>query len=195
MVETRSRKYVPTATKPKQSTKPKPKPKPVNVMKTVANQHESVKALIQAQLPKRTIDLAKMSFDPVRLAILGKVEVMKQLKNSTVTDIIKKEWLTKEVNRMSQTLATYDVPKSAKQSYVVKYFKAKYGVLRAGKLHPLNKNEKEKHGLAWEQITKQLASKMNTATIDKKVAIMKNNLDLFFYGMRAALVVKRYPST
>jgi len=193
MVETRARKYIPIATKPKKSTKPKPKPKPKpvnNTMKTVANQHESVKALIQAQLPKRTIDLAKMSLDPVRLANLGKVEVMKQLKNSTVTDIIKKEWLTKEVKRMNQTLATYDVPKSAKKSYVVKYFKAKYGVLRRGKIHPLNKNEKEKHGLAWEQITKQLtASKMNTATIDKKVAIMKNNLDLFFYAMRAALTV------
>lgn len=192
MVSTRTRKYEPPVDKPKQSTKPKPNPKRVNssntAMKAVANQHESVRALIQAKLPKRTIDLAKMSFDPVQLANLGKVEVMNQLKNGTVEDIVKKQFLAKEMKRMIDKLATYDVPKSEKISYIVKYFKAKYGVLRPGKLHPLQKDEKAKHNAAWLQITKQLtASKMNTATIDKKVAVMKSNLDLYFYALRSGL--------
>ena len=194
MVSTRSRKYEPPVDKPKQSTKPKPKPKRVNTsnttMKAVANQHESVRALIQAKLPKRTIDLAKMSFDPVQLANLGKVEVMNQLKNGTIEDIVKKQFLAKEMKRMIDKLATYDVPKSEKISYIVKYFKAKYGVLRLGKLHYLRKDEKAKHDAAWLQITKQLAaSKMNTATIDYKVAVMKSNLDLFFYALRSRLTL------
>jgi hypothetical protein len=195
MVSTRTRKYESTASKPKEPKKPtKPKPKRVNpsnaAIKAITNQHESVRALIQAKLPKRTIDLAKMSFDPVRLANLGKVEVMNQLKNGTVEDIVKQQWLPKEVKRMIVKLATYDVPKSEKKNFIVKYFTAKYGVLRLGKLHYLRKDEKAKHDAAWLQITKQLAaSEMNTATIDYKVAVMKSNLDLFFYALRSRLTL------